>query len=684
MNRTHSLFVIAVAAVFCLVGCSASQVRAQQPEPVWFTQAELDQMLAPVALYPDTVLSHLLIAATYPLEIVQAARWSRAHPGLRGEEAVAAVAHKDWDPSVMALVAFPELLARMDEDLEWTQRLGDAFLGQEEQVVESIQNLRQRAYAHGSLQSNEHVRVVREKEYIYVEPARTRVVYVPFYNPTVVYGPWWWATHPPVYWHRPAVVYSSFGIYWGVGYRVAPAFYFSAFHWPRRHVVVHHHFHHHYHRHPRHVHHRHVHRHVHYHEHRHFSSGREIARYDGARRWQHDPHHRRGVSYRQNVPEQRLMGRHSTQSGAQDTARRMPNSRVAQRDWAASQRVNRGLETGSAGTSQRAGTDRPLRTTHRGDQRVAGAGSSAGNLRAAVDGRQAQRVEPVGSASRGGDRGSSPATASARAGSEQVQGRLQRQPGASTTASTRPTTHSTPRAGQARQQSGASTAAVGTSRPAASSPARTVSERGTSAARGASTDSATLQRRLQSTPGRSQPTQQAGSGPRPSRATPPSTGVVQSSPRAGSGSAAPRSSSRPAVQAPQRSSAPAANRAPTRPASASAPRQVQRPTAAPRSATPPRTSSQGSASPRATQPARAAPRSASPPRAAAPQRSAPRSSAPARTTSQPRSSGSSATPARSTTAPRSASSPSSTQRAPARSAESGQRSRSQSSRVRDR
>src|SRR5690606_9466242 len=101
-----------------------------------FTAAELDQMLAPVALYPDTVLSHVLIASTYPLEVVQADRWTRENPGLETEAAVAAVENQDWDPSVKALVAFPQVLDRMSADLAWTQRLGDAFLADEGAVMD--------------------------------------------------------------------------------------------------------------------------------------------------------------------------------------------------------------------------------------------------------------------------------------------------------------------------------------------------------------------------------------------------------------------------------------------------------------------------------------------------------------------------------------------------------------------
>src|SRR6187551_1368777 len=92
-----------------------------------FSQQDLDQMLAPIALYPDSLLSQILMAATYPLEVVQAARWSRANPGLHGDRAVRAVAERDWDPSVKSLVAFPQILAMMDAKLEWTERLGEAF-----------------------------------------------------------------------------------------------------------------------------------------------------------------------------------------------------------------------------------------------------------------------------------------------------------------------------------------------------------------------------------------------------------------------------------------------------------------------------------------------------------------------------------------------------------------------------
>ena len=335
---------IAVALAL-IVGIGLS-VPSQSAQPAPFTEAELDQMLAPVALYPDTVLSHVLIAATYPLEVVQAARWSRHNPSMRGEEAVAAVERQNWDPSVKALVAFPELLARMDEDLEWTQRLGDAFLMQEEEVVDTVQYLRSEAYAQGHLKSNDHVRVVRETQYIYIEPARTQVVYVPYYDPRVVYTRWRWSSHPPVYWHHPPAYRSSVVFYWGPAYRVAPSFYFSSFHWSRRQVVSVHHHHHHYHRHV--------------HTHRHFSSGREIARHSSARHWQHNPTHRRGVSYRPGTDERRFVQQQRDNTRAASvrsaSARASSPQRARtvnqQRQWAEQQRSSAPLRERAQARSQ--------------------------------------------------------------------------------------------------------------------------------------------------------------------------------------------------------------------------------------------------------------------------------------------------------------------------------------------
>jgi len=157
-------------------------------------------MLAPIALYPDALLSQILMASTYPIEIVEAARWSRRNPGLDGDRAVRAVERNDWDPSVKSLVAFPQILALMDEKLEWTQRLGDAFFSQQADVMDTVQYLRQKAYTAGNLGSTDQLRVNRQGQAIVIELANPELIYVPYYNPTVAYGTWWWPTYQPVYW----------------------------------------------------------------------------------------------------------------------------------------------------------------------------------------------------------------------------------------------------------------------------------------------------------------------------------------------------------------------------------------------------------------------------------------------------------------------------------------------------
>jgi hypothetical protein len=194
----------------------------------YYNQAELDALLAPVALYPDAVLSNVLIAATYPDDLRDAAAWSRANPRLSGEDAVRAAAPLPWHPSIKALVAFPELLARMDESPQWSADLGAAFMTQEPQVMETVQGLRRRAQASGALQSNDQQQVVQQGPTVIVQPVQPQVIYVPYYDPYVVYGPWWWPAYRPVYWRpwyaRPAVFVSA-------------TFFSGSFDWHRRHVT---------------------------------------------------------------------------------------------------------------------------------------------------------------------------------------------------------------------------------------------------------------------------------------------------------------------------------------------------------------------------------------------------------------------------------------------------------------
>jgi len=241
LTRLATLLVAAWIAV-TTAGCTTAHSQ-EQAQP--WTRAEIEQMVAPVALYPDALLAQLLIAATYPDEVVEAARWSQMHPELDGEDAMRAADVFDWDPSVKSLLAFPGLLARMDEKIDWTRALGDAFLAQEEDVMDAVQDLRRRARIEGTLASDDHVRVVDDGPRIQIVFASPAQVYVPYYDPRVVYGRWWWPAHPPVAWapwpgYRfvPRAPGMHVGIWWSPGVQLSVGFFFGDIDWSRRQVHV--------------------------------------------------------------------------------------------------------------------------------------------------------------------------------------------------------------------------------------------------------------------------------------------------------------------------------------------------------------------------------------------------------------------------------------------------------------
>jgi len=274
-----------------------AQNNPPPPRPA-FTQQELDQMLAPIALYPDALLSQILMASTYPLEVVEAARWSRANPGLKGDDAVRAVQQYNWDPSVQSLVAFPQVLSTMDEKLDWTGRLGDAFLDQQSQVMDTVQNLRQRAYAGGNLASTDQLRVYPEGQTIVVEPANPELVYVPYYDPMVVYGSWWWPAYPPVYWAPWPGYYRgpglALGFAWGAGIGVSLDFFFGGWDWHRHTINV-------------------------VNVNNYYYRGAHAGRGPGApHEWEHDPAHRGGVPYREAAPRQKYGRASASPEGRRD------------------------------------------------------------------------------------------------------------------------------------------------------------------------------------------------------------------------------------------------------------------------------------------------------------------------------------------------------------------------------
>ena len=254
-------------------------VFAQSNIPV-FRQEELDQILAPIALYPDSLLAQVLMAATYPLEVVQADRWVRQNRNLPPEALNDALDRQRWEPSVKALVPFPDVLSMMSERLEWTQMVGDAFLAQEADVMATVQELRAKAYAAGNLRSTQQQTVSREGTIIVVQPANPQVVYVPVYSPAVVYGRWWHPAYPPVvvYPYSPGAVIATGIIFFGVGIAVASAWNhgWGRWDWGHRNVYVN------------------VNRTVNINRTTTVVHTREIQ----TTTWRHDPGHRKGVAYR--------------------------------------------------------------------------------------------------------------------------------------------------------------------------------------------------------------------------------------------------------------------------------------------------------------------------------------------------------------------------------------------------
>ena len=234
MKTIRSLLLWWLAASLLLVSAVHAQGTASSTSPPPFKAEELDALLAPIALYPDSLLAQILMASTYPLEVVQAARWSKANPKLDGDAAVKKVEGESWDVSVKSLVAFPNVLEMMNEKLDWTQKLGDAFLAQQKDVAAAIQRLRRQAQNAGNLQSNQQQVVRSEAQTIIIEPAQPQVVYVPAYNPTVVYGTWPYPAYPPYYYPGVTAWYpgSAFvsGLAWGVGFAAAGAM-FGGWNW---------------------------------------------------------------------------------------------------------------------------------------------------------------------------------------------------------------------------------------------------------------------------------------------------------------------------------------------------------------------------------------------------------------------------------------------------------------------
>lgn len=278
--KAISRFPLALALALCLA--LPGLARAQDSPPL--SAGQLEQLVAPVALYPDSLLAQVLMASTYPLEVVQAARWAKDNPNLKDKALDDALQQQPWDASVKSVVAFPQVLQMMNEKLDWTEQLGDAFLAQQKDVMDAVQRLRTKAQAAGNLNSGKEQTVRTEAgsggspQTIIIEPAETNTVYVPVYNPTVVYGPWAYPAYPPYYWYPPGYVATSV-ISFGLGVAAGYALWGD---WDWHHGDIN----------------------VDINDYRHFTRND----WHGDHNWRHDPEHRKGVPYRNDRVEKQFRG----------------------------------------------------------------------------------------------------------------------------------------------------------------------------------------------------------------------------------------------------------------------------------------------------------------------------------------------------------------------------------------
>jgi hypothetical protein len=256
--------------------------------------AQLDQLVAPIALYPDPLVVQILIAATYPLEVAEADRWLRipANAALKGDALTSALQRRPWDPSIKSLVAFPQVLHILNRNLEWTEQLGEAFLAQQDDVMDAIQRLRQRAQAAGTLASTPQQMVSTEDQEITIESPSPDIVYVPSYNPWCIYGSWPYPNYPPFYFGDWTGACLAADDVMGFGAGIYP-FGFWAWgypEWRRHHIRV--------------------------------NAERFRQFHDShaheAEIWQHDPAHRHGVAYRNPATAARF---HAPGGGAPNVIR---------------------------------------------------------------------------------------------------------------------------------------------------------------------------------------------------------------------------------------------------------------------------------------------------------------------------------------------------------------------------
>lgn len=278
---------LVLAALMLLASAWPSGGARAQQAPAPYTPQELEQMLAPVALYPDALLAQTLMACSYPAEVTMAADWLRRNPQWKdkGDDAVRAVDGQPWDASVRSLVAFPQVLEMLDAHPDWTLQVGTAFVTQQSDTMSAVQSLRVQAQLAGNLESNQQVKVVKQTQTIVIQPVNPQVIYVPTYDPTYVFNAWPYPAFPPYYLPPPPGYYVgsalAAGIAFGTGIAITNAIW-GGFDWGRGDVNIN----------------------VNNFNSIHVSNRENYLRNDG--RWQHDKTHRRDVPLDDRASRERL------------------------------------------------------------------------------------------------------------------------------------------------------------------------------------------------------------------------------------------------------------------------------------------------------------------------------------------------------------------------------------------
>jgi len=284
LGRKYSKIFLLALMLLAGISFKANSQSVAASAPPAYSQQQIDQMTAPIALYPDQLVAQILMAATYPLEIVEANRWLKRpeNAQLHGDPLAQALMLQSWDPSVKSLVNFPQVLTMMDTQLPWTEQLGDAFLAQQAAVMDSVQRLRQEAQGAGNLASSQQETVSNQDNAIAIAPVDPQVVYVPYYNPTLVYGTWPYPDYEPYYFPQPDGLFYAGLIGFGVGVAILDGFWgWDSWDWRNHHIDI---------------------------DDRRFefmNSGRSSGN-GGV--WAHDPGHRHGVPYNTSATRARFQG----------------------------------------------------------------------------------------------------------------------------------------------------------------------------------------------------------------------------------------------------------------------------------------------------------------------------------------------------------------------------------------